>query len=49
MLLESIGKKDADEMQILTLQEFNKMIDYVTDKENKFFLYNSILDRHEKR
>ena len=33
----SIGKKDADEMQILTLQEFNKMIDYVTDKENKFF------------
>ena len=24
-------------MQILTLQEFNKMIDYVTDKENKFF------------
>ena len=33
----SIGKKDAEEMQILTLQEFNKMIDYVTDKENKFF------------
>lgn len=33
----SIGKKDADEMQILSLQEFNKMIDCVTDKENKFF------------
>lgn len=33
----SIGKKDADEMQILSLQEFNKMIDYVTDEENKFF------------
>ena len=34
----SIGKKDADEMQILSLQEFNKMIDCVTDKENKFFI-----------
>lgn len=33
----SIGKKDADEMQILSLQEFNKIIDCVTDKENKFF------------
>ena len=33
----SIGKKDADEMQILSLQEFNKMIDCVTGKENKFF------------
>ena len=33
----SIGKKDADEMQILSLQEFNKMIDCVTDKQNKFF------------
>lgn len=33
----SIGKKDADEMQILTLQEFNKMIDCVRDIENKYF------------
>lgn len=33
----SIGKKDADEMQILSLQEFNKMIGYVIDEENKFF------------
>lgn len=33
----TIGKKDAEEMKILSLQEFNKMIDCVTDTENKFF------------
>lgn len=33
----SIGKKDADEMSILTVEEFEKMIEYVTGEENKCF------------
>lgn len=33
----SVGKKDAEEMEILSLQEFNKMIECVTNEENKMF------------
>lgn len=33
----SIGKKDAEEMNILSLDEFTKMIECVTDVENKMF------------